>query len=215
MPKSNLSTTSTKREEWGKNFPVLPELDLLKAQKDSYRKFEEEGIQNVLEEISPIDDFTGKNWTLTLKDYRIGRPTNDPTLCLTKGLTFDAPLYVKASLLNKKTGKEISQEVFLGDIPQMTERGTFIVNGIERAIVNQLVRSPGVFFTATKDAVTGQTLYTGEIRPVHGSWLEFSTTRYQTITVKIDRRRKFPATTLLRAIGVSDNHNIKAKIKNI
>ena len=215
MPKSNLSTTSTKREEWGKNFPVLPELDLLKAQKDSYRKFEEEGIQNVLEEISPIDDFTGKNWTLTLKDYRIGRPTNDPTLCLTKGLTFDAPLYVKASLLNKKTGKEISQEVFLGDIPQMTERGTFIVNGIERAIVNQLVRSPGVFFTATKDAVTGQTLYTGEIRPVHGSWLEFSTTRYQTITVKIDRRRKFPATTLLRAIGVSDNDNIRAKFKDV
>jgi len=215
MPKSNSSDNQKIREDWGNNFPVLPKIDLLAVQKDSYKQFEEEGIGHVLKEISPIDDFTGKNWTLTLKDYRIGKTTTDPELCLKKGLTFDAPLYVKASLLNKKTGKEINQEVFLGDIPQMTQRGTFIVNGIERAIVNQLVRSPGAFFTATKDAVTGQTLYTGEIRPVHGSWLEFSTTRYQTITVKIDRRRKFPITAYLRAIGVSDNDNIKSKFKEI
>jgi len=103
----------------------------------------------------------------------------------------------------------------LGDLPKMTERGTFIVNGIERAIVNQLVRSPGVFFTAVQDAVTGQTLYTAEIRPVHGSWLEFSTTRYETITVKIDRRKKFLATTFLRAIGISDNNVIKEKFKEV
>ncbi len=216
MPKSKLSEDKIPtRENWGKNFPVLPELSLLIVQKESYKEFEEEGIGNVLQEISPIDDFTGKNWTLTLKDYRLGKPTNEPSLCLTKGLTYDAPLYVKASLLNKKTGKEINQEVFLGDIPQMTMRGTFIINGIERAIVNQLVRSPGVFFTATQDAVTGQALYTGEIRPVHGSWLEFSTTRYQTITVKIDRRRKFPVTAFLRAIGVSDNDNIRSKFEKL
>lgn len=217
MPKldSKDNKDNIKRENWGKRFPVLPPLDLLKAQKESYKWFEEKGIGEVLQEISPIDDFTGKNWSLTLKDYRIGKPTNDPQLCLIKGLTFDAPLYVKATLLNKKTGAEIDQEVFLGDIPRMTERGTFIVNGIERAIVNQLVRSPGVFFTATHDVVTGQMLYTAEIRPVHGSWLEFTTTRYETITVKIDRRRKFLATTFLRAIGVSDNDAIREKFSSL
>ena len=217
MPKSDTKDNkdNIRRVDWGKKFPVLPELNLLSVQKESYKWFEEKGIGEVLQEISPIDDFTGKNWTLTFKDYRIGKPSNDPQLCLVKGLTFDAPLYVKASLLNKKTGSEIDQEVFLGDIPQMTERATFIVNGIERAIVNQLVRSPGVFFTATADVVTGQTLYTGEIRPVHGSWLEFTTTRYETITVKIDRRRKFLASTFLRAIGVSDNDAIREKFKEI
>ncbi len=217
MPKSDSKDNKNNfklREDWGKKFPVLPELDLLTVQHESYKWFEEVGIGEVLQEISPIDDFTGKNWTLTLKDYRIGKPTNEPALCLIKGLTFDAPLYVKATLTNKKTEAEIDQEVFLGDIPRMTERGTFIINGIERAIVNQLVRSPGVFFTSTHDVVTGQTLYTAEIRPVHGSWLEFTTTRYETITVKIDRRRKFLASTFLRAIGVSDNDLIRSKFKD-
>jgi len=215
MPKADIKDNKDNfiREDWGNKFPVAPTLDLLTIQKESYQWFEDVGIGEVLQEISPIDDFTGKNWTLTLKDYRIGKPTNDPELCLIKGLTFDAPLYAKATLLNKKTEAEIDQEVFLGDIPKMTERGTFIVNGIERAIVNQLVRSPGVFFTATQDVVTGQTLYTAEIRPVHGSWLEFTTTRYETITVKIDRRRKFLASTFLRAIGVSDNDLIRDKFK--
>src|SRR3990167_1665843 len=203
------------REDWGEKFPVLPQLDLLSVQKESYKWFEEKGIGEVLAEISPIDDFTGKNWTLVLKDYRIGKPTNSPEVCLYKGLTYDAPLYVKATLTNKKTEAKIDQEVFLGDIPRMTDRGTFIINGIERAIVNQLVRSPGVFFTATADVVTGQTLYTAEVRPVHGSWLEFTTTRYETITVKIDRRRKFLATAFLRAIGVSDNDLIRTKFAEV
>src|SRR5258708_16444302 len=94
--------------------------------------------------------------------------TTDHLICLTKAVLLDATLYVNAVLINKKTGEELRQEVFLGDIPQMTERGTFIVNGIERSVVNQLVRSPGAFFTAVRDNVTGKTLYTTEIRPVHG-----------------------------------------------
>src|SRR3990172_5042786 len=218
MPKSDSKANKDnfiKREDWGKKFPVIPQLDLLTVQKESYKWFEEKGIGEVLQEISPIDDFTGKNWTLTFKDYRIGKPTNTQELCLIKGLTYDVPLYVKATLLNKKTEATIDQEVFLGDVPRMTDRGKFIINGIERAIVNQLVRSPGVFFTATQDVVTGQTLYIAEIRPVHGSWLEFSTTRYQTITVKIDRRRKFPATTFLRAVGISDNDLIRERFAQI
>lgn len=216
MPKiAKIDNKGSIRQDWGEKFPVLPQLDLLSVQKESYKWFEEVGIGEVLQEISPIDDFTGKNWTLILKDYRIGEPTNTPEVCLNKGITYDVPLYVKATLVNKKTEAEINQEVFLGDIPKMTTRATFVINGIERAIVNQLVRSPGVFFTVSKDPVTGQDLFSAEIRPVHGSWLEFSTTRYETVTVKIDRRRKFLATTFLRAIGVSDNENIKQKFAEL
>ncbi len=203
------------RLNWGKEFSLLPKLDLLAIQKQSYQWFLEKGIKQVLDEISPIDDFTEKNWNLELKDYRLGKASNTPEIALLKGVTFDAPLYVKTTLTNKKTGATYDQEVFLGDIPQMTERGTFIINGIERAVVNQLVRSPGAFFTATADNVTGKTLYNAEIRPVHGSWLEFTTTRHETVMVKIDRRRKFLATTFLRALGISLNEDIKNKFRDV
>src|SRR3989304_1312268 len=136
------------RINWGKDFSLLPKLDLLAVQKESYKWFLEEGIKQILDEISPIDDFTEKNWTLELKDYRLGKNSTTPEVALQKGVTFDAPLYVNAILINKKTDAKYNQEVFLGDIPQMTQRGTFIINGIERSVVSQLVRSPGVFFTA-------------------------------------------------------------------
>ena len=197
------------RLNWGRDYSLLPKLDLLEIQKQSYKWFLEKGIKEVLQEISPIDDFTEKNWNLELKDYRLGKISTTPDIALSKGITYDSPLYVNATLTNKKTGATYDQEVFLGDIPQMTERGTFIINGIERAVVNQLVRSPGVFFTAIQDNVTGKTLYNAEIRPVHGSWLEFTTTRHETVMVKIDRRRKFLASTFLRALGISANEEIK------
>jgi len=203
------------RLNWGKDYSVLPKLNLLEIQRESYKWFLEKGISETISEISPVNDFTEKNWTLTLGDNRLGKPTNDHQTCVIKGLTYDSPLYVKTVLTNKKTGAEYKQEVFLGDIPLMTERGTFIINGIERAVVNQLVRSPGVFFTAIQDNVTGKTLYMAEIRPVHGSWLEFSTTRHETITVKIDRRRKFLATTFLRSLGLSDNEDIRNKFEGL
>ena len=208
MPKKNSEAHNIIRQNWGKDHPFLPKLDLLDVQKHSYKWFIEKGIGEILNEVSPIDDFTEKNWRLIFKDYRIGKPTNSPDVALEKGLVYDAPLYVKATLVNKKTNSELDQEVFLGDIPQMTERGTFIINGVERAVVNQLVRSPGVFFTTLQDTVTGKTLYSAEIRPVHGSWLEFTTTRHETIMVKIDRRRKFLATTFLRALGVSSKQPV-------
>ncbi len=218
MAKKTGTTNNTDhiiRYDWGKTYTDLPQIDLLATQKASYKWFLREGIREILQEVTPIEDFTGKNWSLELGEYRMGEAELTPEEALNKGLTFDAPLYVQASLTNKKTESKINAEVFLGDIPQMTDRGTFIVNGIERAVVNQLVRSPGVFFTAVQDPATGKTLYTAEIRPVHGSWLEFSTTRYNTITVKIDRRRKFLATTLLRAIGLSSNDSIKEKFAEI
>jgi len=211
------TTTDSKdniRVNWGKDFSLLPNLDLLAIQKQSYQWFLEKGIKQVLDEISPIDDFTEKNWTLELKNYRLGKNANTPEIALNKGVTFDAPLYVNATLINKKTNSSYDQEVFLGDIPQMTDRGTFIINGIERAVVSQLVRSPGVFFTATVDNVTGKTLFNAEIRPVHGSWLEFTTTRHETVMVKIDRRRKFLATTFLRALGISSNEELKNRFKD-
>ncbi len=212
---ANHTESNKLRHNWGRDYTPLPHLDLLAVQKKSYKWFQEKAIGEILQEISPIDDFTGKNWSLTIGEYRIGEITTKPDVALAKGLTFDAPLYVRVTLTNKKTNATHDAEVFLGDIPQMTERGTFIVNGIERAVVNQLVRSPGIFFTANQDLVTGKTLYTAEIRPVHGSWLEFSTTRYGTIMVKIDRRRKFLASTFLRAIGISANESIKERFANL
>ncbi len=217
MPKQSNTKDSQDhiRQNWGKVYSNLPALDLLAVQRESYQRFLNEGIGEILQEISPVEDFTGKNWLLAFGKYSLGKPTNDPDVALSKGLTYDSPLTVEVTLTNKKTGETQAGEVFLGDIPQMTERGTFIVNGIERAVVNQLVRSPGSFFTATQDPVTGKTLHSAEIRPVHGSWLEFSMTRYGTITVKIDRRRKFLVTTFLRAIGLSDNDTIKEKFSEV
>lgn len=215
MPKSNIKINNNLRENWGEEYTFLPKLDLLSVQKESYKWFIEEGIGEILKEISPIDDFTEKNWTLEFKKYRVGKPQITPETAVEKGLTFDAPLYVDAALINKKTNGKIEQEVFLGDIPQMTEQGTFIINGVERAIVNQLVRSPGVFFTAIEDNVTGKTIYVAEVRPVHGSWLEFSTTRHETITVRIDRRRKFLVTTFLRAIGIGGSDQIREKFREL
>ncbi len=164
------------RQNWGKEYSVLPPLDLLAIQKQSYELFQQQGIAEILQEVTPVEDFTGKNWSLTFHEHKIGKTTIDPETALVKGLTYNAPLTITVTLTNKKTGDSQDAEVFLGDIPQMTERGTFVVNGIERAVVNQLVRSPGVFFTGTQDPITGKMLYSTEIRPVHGSWLEFSTT---------------------------------------
>lgn len=213
MPKKSIDkdNNDTIRQNWGKTYSVLPPLDLLAVQKTSYELFQQKGIEEIIQEVNPVDDFTGKNWSLTFHEHKIGKASIDPDTALIKGLTFNSPLTVTVTLTNKKTGETHNAEVFLGDIPQMTERGTFIINGIERAVVSQLVRSPGVFFTSTQDAITGRTLHSAEIRPVFGSWLEFATTRYGTITVKIDRRRKFLATTFLRALGIGDNEIIKEK----
>jgi len=195
---------------WGRENVDLPPLDLTLVQRESYQWFLEQGIQELLSEVSPITDFTGKNWELTLGDYYFGKPRLTPNLASEKGLTYDMPLRVSATLTNKQTGHHVSQEVFLGDIPTMTDHGTFIINGIERCVVNQLVRSPGIYFTGTVDQTTGRTLHSAEIRPMHGSWLEFIVTRNNVLMVRIDRRRKFVASTFLRAIGFSTNEDILA-----
>lgn len=200
---------------WDTDHTNLPQLDLTLVQRESYQWFLEQGIRDLLSEVSPISDFTGKNWELSFGDYFFGRPRLTPQVALEKGLTFDMPLKVMATLVNKQTGHRVMQEVFLGDIPAMTENGTFIINGIERCVVNQLVRSPGIYFTGTVDSATGKTLYSAEIRPMHGSWLEFIVTRNDVIMVRIDRRRKFVASTFLRAVGMSTNEEIINTFKDI
>ncbi len=208
-------TENSERKYWSKAVSLVPQLNLIQIQLDSYNWFLKEGIKEVLAEISPVEDFTGKNWTLELGSFYFGKPKYTSEQARDKGVTYDAPLKIEAILINKQTGQRGKQEVFLGDIPQMTDKGTFIINGVERVIINQLVRSPGVFFQALDDPITGKRLYSAEIRPYRGSWLEFSVSRTGVLTAKIDRRRKFAATTFLRAIGVSDTQDIIEQFKDI
>lgn len=200
------------RHYWGKATKVLPQLNLTKLQHESYQWFLDQGITESLKEVNGekgIEDFTGKNWSLKFGSYRLGQPKYTPSQAKRKAVTYDMPLYVEATLFNKKTSEEKTQEVFMGDIPKMTEVGTFIINGIERAVVTQLVRSPGIFFSGEDDTTTGRVLYKAELRPMRGSWIEMAVSRRDVISVKIDRRRKFPVTTLLRAIGYSSDDDIK------
>lgn len=209
---------SSPRIYWGKQNTKLPELDLTKVQRESYEWFLTEGIAEALKEInagSGIEDFTKKNWKLEFGEYSLGQPKITPATARRKALTYDMPLRVQAILTNKQTGQVTKQEVFLGDIPKMTQTGTFIINGVERAVVNQLVRAPGIFYSADIDPNTGRTLYHAELRPLRGSWLEFSVGRGDVITIKIDKHRKIPATTLLRAIGYSTNDEILALFSEI
>lgn len=191
------------------------QLDLLKIQKDSWQSFLNVGIKKALSEISPVVDFTGKNWELSFGEYKIGKPEITPSKAREKGLTYSSPLRVVATLLNKRTGKETSQEVFLGDIPKMTIDGTFVINGIDRAVVSQIVRSPGVYFSGEIDQASGRMLYRAEMRPTRGSWLEFEVSRQGVIIARIDRRRKIAATALLRATGLEDDKEIIEKFKDI
>jgi DNA-directed RNA polymerase subunit beta len=199
----------TKRQFWGKTNLPLPELNLIAVQLESYERFLAEGIREAFDEINPVEDFTGKNWALEFKGYHFGDPKYSPTQAKEKGVTYDVPLRVETVLTNKVTDQSVSQEVFLGDIPKMTQNGTFIINGIERAVVNQIVRSPGVFFSGEIEPSQNRMLYSAELRPIRGSWLEVMISKNDIISVKIDRHRKIPATTLLRALGYAENEAIK------
>ncbi len=197
------------RRNFGKIEKNLPTMDLSQVQRESWKWFLEEGIAQELKEISPIDDFTGKNWQLVLSEPALEEPSITPKFAREKGLTFSSPFKIIATLINKKTGEEVSQEVYLGDIPQMTKSGTFIISGIERAVINQLVRSPGVYFAGDLDNSTGRMLYMAEVRPMHGSWLEFEVSKNDVISARIDKRRKVNAITFLRAFGMDSDREIK------
>lgn len=181
--------------------------DLIEVQKTSYRWFLETGIRELFSEISPIRDFNSRDLELSFVDYTIDEPKFDEKTSMGKNVNYEAPLRVKLRLLNRRTNLEREQEVYLGDIPVMTERGTFIINGIERVIVSQLVRSAGAFFTA--EAMRGRRFYGAKIIPNRGAWLEFETDANGVIWVKIDRKRKVAATALLRAFGIPQDEALR------
>lgn len=211
MPHIAKSSSKRTRQYWGRTGVTLPELDLTKVQRESYQEFLATGIRESLDEINAekgIEDFTGKNWSLKFGEYHFGKSKYTPSQAKRKAVTFDMPLRVEATLTNKRTGEEQTQEVFLGDIPRMTDAGTFIINGIERAVVTQLVRSPGIFFSGDMEPSIGKMLYQAELRPLRGSWIEINVGKRDVITVKVDRRRKMPVTVLLRAMGYGTNEEI-------
>ncbi|MEE8369590.1 MAG: DNA-directed RNA polymerase subunit beta, partial [Dehalococcoidia bacterium] len=174
--------------------------NLVQIQRDSYEVFKREGLRALFEEISPIQDFTGNRLETRFTDYSFGEPKYSEEECRERDVTYSAPLHVNVQLLVKETGEIKEQEIFMGDFPLMTNHGTFIINGAERVVVSQLVRSPGVYLTLQRDATSGRNLCYGKLIPNRGAWLEFETSNKDIISVKVDRKRKIPITTLLRAI---------------
>ncbi len=181
--------------------------NLIELQVDSYKWFIEEGLKEVFDDISPIEDYTG-NLILEFVDYSLDdKPKYDIEECKDRDATYCAPLKVKVRLINKETGEIKEQEVFMGDFPLMTEKGTFVINGAERVIVSQLVRSPGVYYALERDK-TGKKLISSTVIPNRGAWLEYETDSNDVISVRVDRTRKQPVTVLLRALGIGTDAEI-------
>ncbi|MCL5781323.1 MAG: DNA-directed RNA polymerase subunit beta [Bacillota bacterium] len=200
------------RWNYGKLREVLDLPNLIEVQRNSYEWFLQEGLREVFHDISPIQDFTG-NLVLEFLDYTLGEPKYSVEECKERDVTYAAPLRVKVRLINKETGEVKEQEVFMGDFPLMTSKGTFIINGAERVIVSQLVRSPGVYFADAIDT-SGKRLITSTVIPNRGAWLEFETDVNDHIFVRIDRTRKIPATVLIRALGYGSNAMIAELFEN-
>ncbi|HZW82118.1 MAG TPA: DNA-directed RNA polymerase subunit beta [Candidatus Deferrimicrobium sp.] len=196
------------RERWSyaRIQEVLDMPNLIEIQQNSYEWFLREGLREMFRDISPIQDFTG-NLVLEFIDYVLGEPKYEVEECKERDVTYAAPLRVKVRLINKETGEVKEQEVFMGDFPLMTEKGTFIINGAERVIVSQLVRSPGVYYHENIDP-SGKKIYGATVIPNRGAWLEFETDLNDNIFVRVDRTRKLPATVLIRALGHGSNGQI-------
>ncbi|MHB1128136.1 MAG: DNA-directed RNA polymerase subunit beta [Bacillota bacterium] len=197
-----------KRERWSyaQIKEVLDMPNLIEIQRNSYHWFLSEGLREMFQDISPIQDFTG-NLVLEFVDYSLGEPKYSVEACKERDMTFAAPLRVKVRLINKETGEVKEQEVFMGDFPLMTDQGTFIINGAERVIVSQLVRSPGIYFSEQQDP-SGVKVYGATIIPNRGAWLELESDINENIYVRVDRTRKLPATVLVRALGYPTNARI-------
>ena len=197
----------TERMSFSRIDEVIEMPNLIEVQKNSYQWFLDEGLKEVFKDISAIGDYTG-NLVLDFIDYRLDKqPKYTIKECKERDVTYAAPLRVTARLLNKETGEIKQQEVFMGDFPLMTDSGTFIINGAERVIVSQLVRSPGVFFGESYDK-TGKKLFTATMNPNRGAWLEYETDSNDVFYVRIDKNRKLPVTTLVRALGLGTDAQI-------
>ncbi len=208
-----------RRKSYARIPDVLALPNLIEVQLQSYRQFQAEGLRELFDEISPIESFNGNlelrfpglneemNEKLGL-DYRFEEPKYEQQDCLDRDVTYAAPLYVRVALWNKESDEWTTQEVFMGDFPLMTENGTFIINGAERVVVSQLIRSPGVYFTVEEDRITGRELCMAKLIPNRGAWLEFESSKRDVISVKVDRKRKLPVTILLRAVGYGTDEEL-------
>jgi DNA-directed RNA polymerase subunit beta len=192
---------------------VMSMPNLIEVQLVSYKWFMEKGLKELFGEITPIKDFTGKNLELFFGDYFLDKPKYDEKTAKERNTTYEAPLYVSVKLVNKVIGKTKTQDVYLGDFPMMTARGTFVINGVERVVVSQLVKSPGVFFSG--EVARGRNWYGAKIIPNRGAWLEIETDLNGVMSVKIDRKRRIPVTALLRVFGFASNEEITAAFTDV
>ncbi|MDY2625334.1 MAG: DNA-directed RNA polymerase subunit beta, partial [Coriobacteriales bacterium] len=177
--------------------------NLISVQIDSFGWFKTEGLDETFQSISPIENST-KNLAVEFGDHEFSDPKHSVAECKDKGISYQAPLFVWVRFINKETGEMKEQEVFMGDFPLMTDHGTFIINGTERVVVSQLVRSPGVYFSSEMDKGSDKMIYGAKVIPARGAWLELETDRRDVLSVRIDRKRKQPATLLLRALGIAE-----------
>ncbi len=202
------------REKFFGNHPsALPLPNLIELQLNSYQWFLDHGLKELFEEVSPIRDWSNKELELYFVDYYLDEPKYDEVTAKNQNASYEAPLRGKLRLVNKKTGEVKEQEIYLGEFPLMTARGTFIVNGVERVIISQLIRSSGVFFTMVEHR--GRRLFGAKIIPNRGAWLEFETDLDNSIGVKIDRKRKVPVTALLRAFGIEGDEKLIETFKDV
>src|SRR3989338_2299665 len=216
MPQNKLSNLSSQKKILlGKEDKELEKFDLIEIQKESWEKFIKIELKEIINEFFPIEDYTKKKFILFFEDIFFGDPRYPLELCVQKKLTYDTPVYLKLRLVNKKTGIERSQEVYFFNLPKMTSRGSFIINGIERAIINQIVRSPGLYFTAQIDKTTGLTLYNAEIRPYIGAWLDITLNKNNLMEMKVNKKRKFLATVLLRTFEGDNNTQIMSYFQDL
>jgi len=202
-----------------KSFAKLPETleipDLIQGQLDSFRWFQEEGLKELFKEISPIQDYTNTRLELYFVDYEFREPPHSISECLERGMTYASPIHVTAQLLVKETGEIKQQELFFSDFPLMTDAGTFIISGVERVVVNQLTRFPGVYFTLERDPSSGRELGFAKLVAEHGAWLDFDTSNRGVISVKVSGKRKIPVTTLLRAIGFESDEALFSLFQDV
>jgi DNA-directed RNA polymerase subunit beta len=197
---AGLARPKVERRSFARITDAIEVPKLIETQIDSFEWFKREGLRELFDEISPISDFTGKNLELRFKSYTFGEPRYNEFECRERDMTYAAPLRVNAELRILATGELKESEIFLGDFPLMTENGTFVINGAERVVVSQLIRSPGVYFKDDKDPTSGRVLHSAKLIPNRGAWLEFESNKRDVISVKVDRKRKIPVTILLRAI---------------
>lgn len=197
------------RHSFSKRKIYLPLPNLIGVQFESYEWLKNEGLQEILNELGIIEDTSGRGWRLTLSDPRIDKANLTVEDALRHGRTYDAPWYVKATLEDPIKKQKKSQNIYMGDIPLMTKRGTFVVNGVERVSISQIIRAEGVLFTGEISPVTGQFLAGAKVLPRSGVWLEFETSRSGVMSVRIDRKRKITATTLLRIFGLDNDQDIR------